>query len=182
MDLPEGVSPEMVEALKRGEDVRMPDGSPVRMFRPFAGDEYGEWSVVIVREQVGLPSVRLSPDYGALSPLWPSSDKTDAMVPKELLTRLIGWQQEFESNFHWETGWQSDVPVDDGPRRRTLDADQEILDTCRELQSGGQGVTLVTLVTDDTGMTLRATAQGLRVIAMPEAYLRRKPQTENEDP
>src|ERR1700728_2557710 len=74
-----------------------------------------------------------------------------------------------------------EVPVDDGPRRRTLDADQEILDTCRELQSGGQGVSLVTLVTDDTGMTLRATAQGLRVIAMPETYLRRKPEPESGD-
>jgi hypothetical protein len=77
-----------------------------------------------------------------------------------------------------------EVPVDDGPRRRTLDADQEILDTCRELQSGGQGVTLVTLVTlvtDDTGLTLRATAQGTRVVAMPETYLRRKPKPESGD-
>lgn len=75
-----------------------------------------------------------------------------------------------------------EVPVDDGPRRRTLDADQEILDTCRELQFGGHGVTFVTLVSDDTGMTLRATAQGIRVIAMPEVYLRRKPKPENEGP
>jgi predicted ribonuclease YlaK len=71
-----------------------------------------------------------------------------------------------------------EVPVDDGPRRRTLDADQEILDTCRELQSGGQGVTLVT---DDTGMNLRGTAQGTRVVAMPETYLRRKPKPESGD-
>lgn len=99
MDLPDGVTAEMVEALKRGQDVRMPDGSPVRMYRPFAGEQYGEWSVVIVREQVGLPTIRLSPDYNAPSPLWPSSDETDAMVPKELLDRLIGWQQEFDSKF-----------------------------------------------------------------------------------
>ncbi len=75
-----------------------------------------------------------------------------------------------------------EVPVDDGPRRRTLDADQEILDTCRELQSGGQGVTFVTLVSDDTGITLRATAEGIRVVAMPEVYLRRKPKPENDEP
>jgi hypothetical protein len=75
-----------------------------------------------------------------------------------------------------------EVPVDDGPRQRTLDADQEILDTCRELQFGAQGTTEVTLVTDDTGMTLRATAQGLSVIAMPEGYLRAKPQPEEQDP
>ena len=74
-----------------------------------------------------------------------------------------------------------EVPLDDSPRRRTLDADQEILATCRELQSGGQGVTLVTLVTDDTGMTLRAAAQGTRVVAMPETYLRRRPKPEPAD-
>jgi hypothetical protein len=74
-----------------------------------------------------------------------------------------------------------EVPVDDAPRRRTLDADQEILDICRELQSGGHPAKLVTLVTDDTGMTLRATAQGTRVVAMPETYLRRKPEPEPGD-
>jgi rRNA-processing protein FCF1 len=68
-----------------------------------------------------------------------------------------------------------EVPVDDGPRRRTLDADQEILETCRELQSGGQGVILVT---DDTGLTLRAMNHGIRVISMPEDYLRHKPNPE----
>lgn len=74
-----------------------------------------------------------------------------------------------------------EVPVDDGPRQRTLDADQEILDACRELQSVGEGVTLVTLVTDDTGMSLRAMAQGTRVVAMPETYLRRTPKSEPAD-
>lgn len=66
-----------------------------------------------------------------------------------------------------------EVPVGDGPRRRTVDADQEILDTCRELKSGGGPVVLVT---DDTGMTLRAVSTGIQVIPMPEHYLRRKPQ------
>jgi hypothetical protein len=76
------------------------------------------------------------------------------------------------------TGVTIEVPVDDGPRRRTLDADQEILDTCRELQCGGQDVVLVT---DDTGMTLRAWPRGLRVVAMPEEYLRRKQQQEADE-
>lgn len=71
-----------------------------------------------------------------------------------------------------------EVPVDDGPRRRTLDADQEILDVCRELQYGGQEVVLVT---DDTGITLRAWPWRLRVVAMPEAYLRRKPELGADD-
>jgi PIN domain len=70
------------------------------------------------------------------------------------------------------SGVTIEVPVDDEPRRRTVDADQEILDTCRELRSGGQSVVLVT---DDTGMTLRAISAGLRVVAMPEEYLRRRP-------
>ncbi|MGH2888899.1 MAG: PIN domain-containing protein [Solirubrobacteraceae bacterium] len=71
------------------------------------------------------------------------------------------------------TGVTIEVPVDDGPRQRTVDADQEILDTCRELKSGGGPVVLVT---DDTGVNLRASSAGIQVIPMPEQYLRRKPQ------
>jgi rRNA maturation endonuclease Nob1 len=70
-----------------------------------------------------------------------------------------------------------EVPVDDGPQRRTLHADQEILDTCRELQSDGQAVVLVT---DDAGMDLRAASVGIRVVAMPEQYLRRRPGPEDQ--
>ena len=53
-------------------------------------------------------SIRLSPDYSAPSPLWPSSDATDALVPKELLARLIMWQRDFDGNYHWESGWTSE--------------------------------------------------------------------------
>jgi hypothetical protein len=49
--------------------------------------------------------VTLSPDYMAPSPLWPSSDTTDAMVPEALLVKLIAWQQEFYSEFGWQMGW-----------------------------------------------------------------------------
>jgi predicted ribonuclease YlaK len=45
-----------------------------------------------------------------------------------------------------------EIPVDDEPRARTLDGDQEVLDTCRELRSCGQRFVLVT---GDTGMTMR---------------------------
>jgi hypothetical protein len=65
-----------------------------------------------------------------------------------------------------------EVPIDDGPRARTLDADQEILDVCRELRSGGGPVVLVSA---DTGMWLRATALGIEVVSMPDRYLRSKP-------
>jgi hypothetical protein len=63
-----------------------------------------------------------------------------------------------------------EVPLEGGGRARSADADQEVLDTCRELALvSGQPVTLVTA---DTGMTLRAEAQGIRVIAPPEELLR----------
>jgi hypothetical protein len=52
--------------------------------------------------------VTFSPDYDAPSPLWPSSDTTDAMVPEALLVKLIAWQQEFDSEFGWQMGWLSD--------------------------------------------------------------------------
>ncbi|MGO8872130.1 MAG: hypothetical protein ACLQPH_12155 [Acidimicrobiales bacterium] len=29
------------------------------------------------------------------------------MVPTDLLARLIRWQEDFDSNFRWESGWQS---------------------------------------------------------------------------
>ncbi len=65
-----------------------------------------------------------------------------------------------------------EVPVDPGPRYRPVDADEEILDTCRELaQLSGQTVGMVTA---DTAMRLRAQAQAVPVIAMPENYQRRR--------
>lgn len=64
-----------------------------------------------------------------------------------------------------------EVPVDRGSRFRPMDADEEILDTCRELsQLTGRAVTLVTA---DTAMRLRAEAQALPVTRLPDAYLRR---------
>lgn len=71
-----------------------------------------------------------------------------------------------------------EVPVDDEPRQRRLDADQEILETARDLQWAGASVVLVT---DDTGMHIRARAMELRVVDMPEQYLRQQVQAEGED-
>lgn len=63
-----------------------------------------------------------------------------------------------------------EVPVDSGPRRRPANADEEILDTCRELrQLTGREVSLVT---GDTSMRLRGEARGLRVVKMPAEYER----------
>ncbi len=65
-----------------------------------------------------------------------------------------------------------EVPIDDEPRHRPLAADQEILDTCEQVRNVGQPVWLIT---GDTGLSLQGVKRGLRVIAMPERYLRKRP-------
>lgn len=63
------------------------------------------------------------------------------------------------------------VPIDPGPRLRPADADEEILDTAREIgQLGGKPVTVVS---GDTAMLIRADALGLRSIKLGEEHLRR---------
>lgn len=64
-----------------------------------------------------------------------------------------------------------EVPIEDEPRQRLMDADQEILDECVDLKSFGQ---TVVLVTDDCGLDLRAHALGLDVVPMPIKYARAK--------
>jgi hypothetical protein len=63
------------------------------------------------------------------------------------------------------------VPVGRGPRRRTVDADQEVLDTCETIRRVGRSVVLVT---GDYGMSMRASGLQIPVAMMPERYLRRK--------
>jgi hypothetical protein len=67
-----------------------------------------------------------------------------------------------------------EVPIDDGPRIRPLDADQEVLDACEDLRNVGQQVVLVT---GDTGMSLRAVARHLKVVRLSDDYLRNQPAT-----
>jgi hypothetical protein len=56
----------------------------------------------------GQPVVlRLMPEYNVEVPLFPQSDYTDALVPKSLLAKLMKWQEDFETDFHYETGWRS---------------------------------------------------------------------------
>jgi hypothetical protein len=62
-----------------------------------------------------------------------------------------------------------EVLTDDGPRRRSHDADQEILDACKLLHAIGSPIALVT---GDTGMTIRAHGLGIEVVEMPSKYLR----------
>ena len=59
-------------------------------------------------------TLRLSPDYTPPDwvPLWPSSDYTDALVPTELLPRLIAWQDQFIENLDADRGWRSEEVMD----------------------------------------------------------------------
>lgn len=68
-----------------------------------------------------------------------------------------------------------ELPVDDGPRRRSLDADEEVLAECETLAAARAPVTIVT---GDTGMSLRAVGRGLAVTRMPDKYLRARPISE----
>jgi hypothetical protein len=47
------------------------------------------------------------PEYGVDVPLFPQSDFTVALVPEELMSKLMRWHEVFEENFHWENGWRS---------------------------------------------------------------------------
>lgn len=55
------------------------------------------------------PVVTLEPEYGAALPLggegmlaWQRTK-----FSPQLLDRLAAWQADFESGFHWDTGWRS---------------------------------------------------------------------------
>ena len=59
-----------------------------------------------------LPAqIVLAPEYMADLPLWGQGfgniDWRFTRFPPELLDRLAAWQQEFNDNFHWESGWRS---------------------------------------------------------------------------
>jgi rRNA-processing protein FCF1 len=63
-----------------------------------------------------------------------------------------------------------EVLIEPGPRGRAIDVDSEILETAHELRRlSGQPVTIVTA---DTGMSLRAEGQGLPIVMIPDEYRR----------
>jgi hypothetical protein len=75
-----------------------------------------------------------------------------------------------------------EVLIEPGPRSRPEDADEEILDTCRELWdfSGQEGGT--TLVTNDVGMHLRAMGiGGIRTVPLPDEYRRDKDESASQE-
>lgn len=76
-----------------------------------------------------------------------------------------------ESPIDIRDGVSLDFYLDDEPRRRTVDADQEVLETCIRLASTEADVRLVT---DDAGLELRARARNVAVYPMPTRYLRKR--------
>lgn len=56
-----------------------------------------------------MPSViRFDCDFGAEIPLWPQQAFLEAMLPEGLRARMAAWQQDFERNFDWRTGWRTE--------------------------------------------------------------------------
>jgi predicted ribonuclease YlaK len=93
------------------------------------------------------------------------------------LWRVIGPTAGLPVPLDGAAGVTIEVPVDDEPRRRTLDADEEILDQCALLKAVGA---TVLLVTGDTGMSLRAAQRKITARKVPEKYLRRQPEPSDE--
>jgi hypothetical protein len=76
-----------------------------------------------------------------------------------------------------------EVLVEPGPRERPEDADEEILDTCRELWDfSGRPEGGVILITNDIAMRLRAEAiGGIKPISLRDEYLRDKDAAHDEE-
>jgi hypothetical protein len=76
-----------------------------------------------------------------------------------------------------------EVLVEPGPRERPADADEEILDTCRELWDfSGRPEGGITLITNDVAMRLRAQAiGGIHPVSLDDEYLRDKDSAPDEE-
>jgi hypothetical protein len=107
----------------------------------------------------------LSPDHGAPLPLWGEGFGNIAWqftkFPPELLDRLAAWQQEFDDNYHYRTGWRSAathlgvscMPVYAGRWRRSL------VCTGRRRSLLSFGVAVLACCTGDTASRVTATSR-----------------------
>jgi hypothetical protein len=116
-DHEEPITPEMMQALLRGERPSFPDGT--NLPKRIAVSSDGHWvdATPSVRERIVFRirrmtgserTIRMAPDYGVEVPLWPQADETDALVPDDLLHKLISWQAYWESHHSWDRGWDSE--------------------------------------------------------------------------
>jgi hypothetical protein len=63
--------------------------------------------------RAGQPVViRLYPEYSVSVSLFPQSDDTNALVSEPLLVRLRAWQEFFDQNYRWDSGWRSNEARD----------------------------------------------------------------------
>jgi rRNA-processing protein FCF1 len=93
------------------------------------------------------------------------AERARSVLPQlETSVGNAGTPQELRANTTIE------VLIEPSPRHRPTDADEEVLETCRELQQYGQQ--RVWLVTADTAMRLRAQALNVAVVPMPNEYSR----------
>lgn len=145
------VTPEMIEAIRRGERPLFPDGSHLpRHFSVLAAGNPPGDAILIphtlrgrLRKVVGHlrgddRTIVLAPDYGVEVPLWPQSDETDALIPEGLLAKLIAWQGEWDSHFHYVNGWDSEAAKSQWERdEETLAAEvREVLPKGMRLRVG----------------------------------------------
>jgi PIN domain len=103
------------------------------------------------------------------------STRADLTSPIGPGVRSPSWKQSWARGGapgQLRPGVTIEVPIDSGPRVRPVDADEEILATCREFrQLTGREVTLVT---GDTSMRMRAQARAIAVVKVPERYERKR--------
>lgn len=75
----------------------------------------------------GPPTITLMPEYSVEVPLWPQADKTDDLVSEALKSKLKAWQATFDTNFSWQTGWDSeDVKVAWAEDAKILEAELRV--------------------------------------------------------
>jgi len=96
-----------------------------------------------------------------------------ARKARRLLPQLKSWLGPAGKPAAIAAGVSLEVMVDPGPRQRPIDADEEILASCRELSQFG--VADLRLLTADIAMSIRAEAEGIAAIELSPDYLRSEP-------
>lgn len=89
---------------------------------------------------------------------------------RRLLPQVRSWVGPAGASREIAPGVSLEVMVDTGPRRRSVDADEEILTACQELTQFGASP--LALLTADTSLQLRAQAEQVAVIALGDEYRR----------